>query len=279
MEVAQAPAPAVLEVRLLGRIGASVDGREIHLSGRQAQALLALLALRPRPRPREIIAADLWPDAGPGVGASLRQALWLVRSSLTAAGLDPEKYLESDADSIGLRAGAPVVTDVGRFDALLAGSPPRLDEAIALYGGDLAEGHFNECFCLERERLSDAYEDALGHLAEHRSLLGDLAGAEVAARRLIERDPLREDAHAVLMSVFAATGSRIQVARQFRRLRSILERELGVEPLAETVAVYQAAMGWTAWRSQRNVGSALFGSAEPTPSLDRQPLWLVGRAS
>src|SRR5207253_3560456 len=45
----------ILSVRLLGRISAEVDGRELKLTGRHAQALFALLALQPRPRSREAL--------------------------------------------------------------------------------------------------------------------------------------------------------------------------------------------------------------------------------
>ena len=36
----------------------------IRIGGRHAQALIALLALRPRPRLRDTLAAELWPEAG-----------------------------------------------------------------------------------------------------------------------------------------------------------------------------------------------------------------------
>ena len=101
--VTDSATPVELSIRLLGKISARVNGREIRLTGRHAQALLALLALQPRPRSREAIAADLWPDADGSSSAALRQALWLVRGAISAAGADPESVLEADQDSIGLR--------------------------------------------------------------------------------------------------------------------------------------------------------------------------------
>src|SRR6266550_9601404 len=95
-------ASATLSIRLFGRLEVLAGGVSVRITGRHAQALTALLALRPRPRLRDAIAAELWPDADGPSAASLRQALWLVRSSLTTAGLEPDAWLEAEQDTLGL---------------------------------------------------------------------------------------------------------------------------------------------------------------------------------
>jgi DNA-binding SARP family transcriptional activator len=272
------PQPHV-EVRLFGRIEATIDGRPIRLAGRQAQALLALLVLRPRPRPREALAADLWPDGGTSSFASLRQSLWLLRSALSNGGIEPERVLETDQETLGLQEGAALDTDIARFEAAMNARPQRAEEAVIRYRGELAEALPHECFAAERERLSDVYEDALSIVAERRAGTGNLDGARRAAQELLCRDPLREDAHAILMSIYGTAGSRSQVVRQYRRLRDILRRELGVEPLPETMAAYDAAMGKTARRSQRCAVSGLFGFEAATTTISSLPLALVGDAN
>ena len=241
-----------VRVRLLGRVELEINGRVLRLAGRQAQALVALLVLVRRVRARDAIATDLWPDAL-GATGSLRQALWLLRSSLTAAGLDPEHLLESDADALGLRPDVELEVDVDRFDDAVSG--PASDPALAveLYQGELAECLGHECFARERERLSDAYEDALVLVAERRLAEHDMAGAREAALRLLARDPLREEAHRVLLRVYGSDGTRAQVLRQFRRLSDLLRRELDVEPLPETVAAFQHAMHHAEARSAEAV--------------------------
>ncbi len=163
-----------LDIRLLGRVELSVDGREIRLAARGAQALMAVLALKPRVRTREAVAAEIWPDSdGSGTSASLRQAVWLVRSSFGAAAIAVDDYLAIDAEVIGLRPCAPVELDVTRFEAAASGRMGGPEEAVALYGGDLVECLALECFAFERERLSDAYEDALALVADRRLAAGD----------------------------------------------------------------------------------------------------------
>jgi DNA-binding SARP family transcriptional activator len=235
-----------------------VGGRPVRITGRQSQALLALLVLRPRIRTREAIAADLWPDAATGSTGSLRQALWLVRSALASTGTDPDRVIEADADAIGLRSEVSVEHDVAEFERLVRGRPARPEEALRMYRGELAEGFAHECFARDRERLADAYEDALAMAAESRLSVGDLDGARCAALELLARDPLREEAHQALMRVYGASGSRSQVLRQFRRLEALLAGEIGEAPLPETVETYRAAMASAVVQSRRRAAAATF---------------------
>ncbi len=253
---------APLDVRLLGRVELTIDGREIRLGSRGAQALVAVLALKPRMRTREAVAAEIWPDGdGGGNSASLRQALWVVRSAFASAGIHSTPTWRSTRRSSACAPSARPTIDVVRFEACLREHPSRPEDAIELYRGDLVECLSLECFAFERERLSDAYEDALALVAERRFLAGDAEGARDAAETLLARDPLREEAHAALLRVHGRIGSRAQVVRQFRRLTELLDRELGVEPLPETAAAYRAALDETVERSRRRAGGPAFASA------------------
>jgi DNA-binding SARP family transcriptional activator len=247
-----------LTIRLLGRLDVRVGGVPIRLGGRHAQALIGLLALCPRSRLRDTLAAELWPDVGTSSAASLRQALWLIRSTFTAAGLDPDAWIEADQDTIGLHREATVDLDVNRFERLTTSDEPFDQEAaVALYGGDLLESLGHECFAAERERLSDLYEDALAAVAQRRLDHGDTAGARRAAAELLARDPLREEGHAVLIAAYGRTGTRSQVVRQYRRVCSILWSELAVAPLPETDAAYRTALTVATARSGERVGDVI----------------------
>ena len=248
-------ARARLTIRLLGRLDVRIGGAPIRLGGRHAQALIALLALCPRSRLRDTLAAELWPDAGVSSAASLRQALWLIRSTLTSAGLDPDVWIEADQDTIGLHRDASIDLDVHRFERLATSDDPDEQEAaVAMYAGDLLESLGHECFASERERLSDLYEDVLAAVAQRRLERGDTAGARRAAAELLARDSLREEGHAVLIAAYGRTGTRSQVVRQYRRVCSILWSELAVAPLPETDAAYRTALTVATARSGERVG-------------------------
>ena len=223
---------ADLRIRLFGAIRLMWRGREVRLAGRNARALIAILAMERRPRFRESIAAHLWPDLGEAEASSaLRQSLWLLKGAMGEAGVDPAAILDSDKERIGLQAEGAIDLDVARFEDCMLGHPVRVEEAIDLDRGDLAEGVNLECLARDRERLADLFEDALAEASRRRLLDGNLTGARDAALRLLRRDPLREEAHMVLIELYGRTGSRSQVSRQYRRLRTILAAELNVEPL------------------------------------------------
>lgn len=260
-------AGTALRVNLLGRLEARTrDDRAIPLSGRHAQALFALLVLSRRPRSREAIAADLWPDSDTTSSGALRQALWLVRHGLDQAGVDPHAILEIETDTLGIRPTATVDLDTVAFESCLDGPDCTLDTALALYRGDLVEGLGHDCFAAERERLSDRFEDALASVAVADLAAGDHEGARRAAERLLVRDPLREEVHAVLIAVYGLNGSRSQVVRQYRRLCAVLDRELDETPLPETDAIYRQALSRTIGRSLERAAT-LDQVAVPRPAL------------
>ena len=246
-----APNQSRLSIFLLGRLTIrTTAGFEVRLLGRHAQALFTLLALTRRPRTREAIAADLWPDSTAISTGPLRQALYQLRQALAAGGIDPDDILEADAESLGLRPDAVEALDVDAFERCTVDPLCSSDQAILLYAGDLAEGLGHDCFAAERERLADRFEDALAAVAARRLTDGDIAGARAAAEQLVLRDPLREEAHAVLIAIHGLTGSRAQVVRQYRRVRDILARELDEVPLPETDATYRLALLRTVERSR-----------------------------
>lgn len=243
---------ASLEITLLGRFSVrTTTGHEVRIVARHAQALFTLLVLTRRPRTREAIATDLWPESMVTATGPLRQALYQLRGALGSAGLELDAMLEGDADTLGLRPEAIGSLDTDRFEACLGDSGCRAEVAIALYGGDLAEGLGHDCFAAERERLADRYEDALAIVAAQRLAAGDVTGAREAAERLIARDPLREEAHEVLIAVHGLVGTRSQVVRQYRRVREVLARELTERPLPETDATYRLALARTVERSRQ----------------------------
>ena len=267
MRHAAPAADTALRVNLLGRLEARTrDDRLIPLSGRHAQALFALLVLSRRPRSREAIAADLWPDSDATSSGALRQALWLVRHGLNQAGVDPHAILEIEPDTLGIRPTATVDLDSTAFETCLDGPGCTLDTALALYRGDLVEGLGHDCFAAERERLADRFEDALASVAVANLAAGDHEGARRAAERLLVRDPLREEVHAVLIEVYGLYGSRSQVVRQYRRLCTVLARELDETPLPETDAIYRLALSRTVDRSLARAVT-LDPVAAPRPAL------------
>jgi len=202
---------------------------------RKATALIAYLAVTGQPQARDSLAALLWPDAdAERARGALRRTLSTLRTGLGGEELHVE----------GVRIaldGAAVDLDVRRFRSLVADD--RLDDAVAAYTGDFLAG-FTLRDSAEFDEWQAAQADALRQ--ELAGVLERLVSSEEPRRaiaygkRWLDLDPLHEPAHRALMRIHARAGDRVAALRQFHECERILDRELGVAPLAETVSLARA---------------------------------------
>ena len=224
-------------IELLGKLQAVQDDRVIsHFETRKTGALLSLLALSlPRACSRELLLERLWPDEDPEMTRMrLRQALAALRRVLEPAGDDASKnnFLLTDRLQVQLSPQS-VTTDVAAFEvavqsAARAGSVPErvthLQQALALYGGELLPGYYEEFILSERRRLAETHRDALVALSAALSEMGDPVAAIKAAKQAVSVDPTDEEAHATLMRAYAAAGRPSEALRQARELERMLRR-------------------------------------------------------
>jgi DNA-binding SARP family transcriptional activator len=91
-----------------------------------------------------------------------------------------------------------------------------------------------------RRRLADVCERALEAYAGACLALGgtELAGAERAARRAIELDPLSETGYGLLMQALAARGRVPAALRVYELARTVLRDELGIPPGADIARLH-----------------------------------------
>ena len=87
---------------------------------------------------------------------------------------------------------------------------------------------------LERERFRQLRIDALETLCSELSAAGHYADATEAGLAAVVAEPLREQAHRVLIAAHLAAGNPGEALRQYRILRELLARELGVAPSPAT---------------------------------------------
>ncbi len=95
---------------------------------------------------------------------------------------------------------------------------------------------------LERERLRQIYLDKALSLAE---LSFDAGAHDIAlewCQRLLYEDSCLEDAYRLIMRIYAATGNRAGVARQYSLCRKALQEEIGVPPSSQTEELYALLM-------------------------------------
>jgi DNA-binding SARP family transcriptional activator len=251
-------------VTLLGGFQARFgDGAPVILPSKKAQALLGYLSLRPGQfHSREKLIALLWGDS-PAEQArhSLSQTLFALRRALARGA----SCLVAEGKTIALDASR-VDVDVVRFEHLLdEETSTTLDEAATLYTGDLLEGvdvreeSFEAWLVAERARLRERAVDGLAKVLAAQTKQEAWASAAQTAVRLLALDPLQESVHRTLISVYAHQGRRGAALRQYQTCVAVFQRELGVDPDADTKRLYQDIL-------QHSPGVAGSGLAAATAS-------------
>lgn len=248
-----------LRIRLFGPPTFELDRAPLALPRRKVRALLCYLAASARPIPREHLCYLFWPDHSE---AFARRNLTHLLTHLQRA-LPKGDWLASQGDLLSLSC-ARVWVDVRAFEQRLPPRTPpraaleserlnpetraRLEEAVALYSGEFLAGfslpdsaEFDLWATTERERWRSAYLNTLASLVREYTAAGELVRATDYAQRYLAVDDLAEEMHRRLIELYTAAGHRAVALRQYETCVAVLERELGVNPLPETQAAYQAA--------------------------------------
>lgn len=233
-----------LRIELLGGFHILLDGQPVPTSAwrlQKARSLVKLLALAPGHRiHREHVMDQLWPDLEPDAAANnLYYALHVARRALasarsghaTSAGL-----IHFQQQVLSLYPAVPIWIDVDAFESAAAAArgtsdPDRYQTALDHYTGDLLPDDRYEDWCAARRAaLRETHLSLLVTMARLRETQGAYLSAIEALQRVVEIEPVHEEAHVTLMRLYALTRQRSLAIRQYERLREALQRELGIEP-------------------------------------------------
>jgi DNA-binding SARP family transcriptional activator len=245
---------AFLRVRTFGGLSVAGDGcRDILIPASCRPVLGYMLVHRRRHVSRGELAEALWSTRdGQRARHCLATALWRLRKGFAAAGVRVDVV---DRDTIGIERGAHVWVDALAFEARIEPRrtvPPehlgpadlrRLRHAVRLYRGDYLAGIDSDWASFERQRLRDLYCDGLAQLMLAHGAAAEWRAATTWGRTLCRAEPLREDVHRFLMTTAANAGDRAGAIAQYRQCERILGRELGIEPMPETQALYRRLLG------------------------------------
>lgn len=273
-------------------------GRAVDLDTRKALALLAYLAVTGQPHERMVLATLFYPEYNPeNARAGLRRTLSSLRSVIG------EDVLDVQRNTIGLQERPALYVDLLEFRRHLAevGShrhPPAefcprclpvLEQAVSLVKGEFMAGFslrdspgFDDWQFRQAEQVQRELSASLFSLANGLAASGDSPRGLQYARRLVSIDPLSESAHRLLMQLYTMSGERNTAVQQYRECVRILQQELNVSPLPETVALYQAIIEGRPQASPGEPSPTRRTPAQPKASASASGARLapmVGRAS
>ena len=203
----------------------------------KSQSLLAYLILhRQWPQPRDRLVGLLWGDRPEGKARhSLATAMWHIRRCLP-----DERLILSDPHTVQFDPQMDLWLDVDEFESQVSHEDmASLQAAVALYRGDFLDGFYDDWIVNERYRLETLFVESLARLMVGQEAREKHDAALSTALRLLDRDPLREDAHRLAMRAYCRLGQRNAALEQYRRCREVVWKELGAEPMVETAELYQ----------------------------------------
>jgi predicted ATPase/DNA-binding SARP family transcriptional activator/uncharacterized membrane protein len=279
--------PQTLKLTTLGGLDVRVGNRPVSGLGSKAAALLVYLAGTRRPHSREVLAELLWDERE---SAQARTNLRVVLNRWPKA-LVP--HLLVTRETVAFDRSLPFQFDLDEFErhlhaawepgqeTLTPQAKTHLEAAVSLYGGAFLAGFslpgavgFESWLAAEQERVQRQVTVALHSLVSAHLSGGDYAPGVQGASRLLDLDPLDEEAHRQRMRLLAAQGQRGAALSQHALWTRRLDEELGAEPEAQTVALAEHIR---AGELAVSVRPQTPGS--PAPALPRPPTGFIGRAT
>jgi DNA-binding SARP family transcriptional activator len=218
------------QLRVLGTASLLGEGKTLHLE-RKTVALLTYLGLEGA-TPRSKIAGLLWPDSGESTARSnLRQLLSRLKKTTGAELVNANELLSLQSLEV----------DAAKLKVLAFAE--HLDEVLTLSGDLLSPHDYDDCpefadwLFAERERIQGIKRDALSSTVQRKEKEANYSEALRHAESLLALEPLSEDSHRQIMRLHYLAGDRAAALAAFERCKSILEKELSIEPLPETLAL------------------------------------------
>ena len=227
----------MLQIYLFGQLRAVYNNIPLKLSMRpKAYPLWAFLLLNhSQPIERNHLAFTFWPDTTEKKAkTNLRRHLHYLKQALPA----DHEWILADSRTIQWNPSTPSWLDVANFE-MFAQSEDRLVDAINLYTADLLPSLYDDWLFYHRERLRDLYFSALKRLADQAFVQGDLPQSIDYTQKIITLDSLREDSVRQLMRLQYEVGNRAGAIAEYEQFVHHLGEELGVDPMPETVSLYE----------------------------------------
>jgi WD40 repeat protein/DNA-binding SARP family transcriptional activator len=268
-----------LEFRILGPLVVRVDGAPVPIGGPKQRALLALLLLSAnRVVSRERLIGELFAEQSVNsADHALRNQVSRLRKVLSPAAAD-EPRLVARAPGYLLRV-EPGELDLERFERLVAdgrealagGDPGTAAEAFRdaeelWEGRPLADLEFEPFARVEVERLEEVRLAAVEERIDAELALGRQLALVGEIEALSAEHPYRERFRAQLMLALYRSGRQAEGLDVYRRTRTLLNDELGLEPGVELQELERAILTQDPALS---LGSN--GGQERTPERDLCP--------
>ena len=243
--IIQVPSASLL-IRAFGNPEVSVNGQVIAMSDWRTQSVRDLFFYflqRQEAITKEQIGVMLWPEAkdAQALKARFKNDIYRLRR---AAGRD---VIVFDDEYYRFNRERDYEYDVEAFESHILRAHKTTDvhariehfqKAVDLVNGPYLADVDADWAALERERLSQAYADALEELAYQYLNTNQLEACLLICQLALKRERFHEAIYQIEMRAYAALGDRSAVVRRYQACRAAME-DLGILPSQETEQIYR----------------------------------------
>lgn len=221
-----------LKIKYFGVPTIEYNGTPVKFPIKKLEALIFYVGYYKKAERTELVNL-LWCDKGEQTGRkNLRNALYKLKSSVD---VDLIEFINDQI--ITLHRDLNVETDLPNDTDTLSEKVLKLD---FLNGFQVRNGeNFDEWISLKRDQYQSFYNDWLLEKYQYHQTLEDIKQEKKYLKLLIEHDPYNEPYYRQLMVVYQKQQRYNKGIDLYRSLVAVLDKELGIQPDAQTQSVYK----------------------------------------
>lgn len=231
-----------LTICLLGKPIILQDDIPMKITRTKSKGLIYYLATQNNPVSTDKLLEIFWPNQDFSAAQhNLNVNLYEIRKKIPDLILRDESYVQIVPET---------KIDAKLFDLYFAKEQfdeEELHRNLALYRGDFLDGfyisdspEFDNWKLALQEHYLTLYIRGLAKSAEHFRNRGDYHKGLSALQQALDIDPLQEELYRNAMLTYYNAGDFLKVNKTYKKLREVLDNEMGLLPMPETQALYDA---------------------------------------
>lgn len=242
-------APPKIIIRALGRMQVKINDRQVSNADWQTQScrdLFFLILAHSEGLSKEDIGAIFWPESSSAeIKLRFKNNIYRVRHAVGKEAItlkDDYYYFNRSLDyEYDVESFLREITQAEQ-SSTTAQKLEHYQTGLKVYKGSFLPEIEETWVIAERERLRQLYLDTLLKVAEIYLSEKAFENALNYCQRALKEDNCMEDAHRLAMRVYAATGSRAALVRQYEDCCKALLEEIDAAPSPQTQNLFELLM-------------------------------------
>lgn len=210
----------------------------------KSKELMSFLFLKgPAYVPKGQIIQALWPECSDvQAHSNLHTTIYKMKTALKKAGIHVEIHFKGGSYRMEIAGAAG---DLWEFEDFARSNPPltplrvpRYEYILELYQGELFADDDYLWSSSKRAEMLGFYVMLSKRLCSYFIAEGRLEEATNRVHLLLDKSPLDEEAHELLMGIYFRQKDRISLIRHYHAMKELLNYELGLEPKESVRQLY-----------------------------------------